>query len=260
MAGKKKKFKLTDLLVVFFVLWTLIPFLMIVVNSFYQVADGISFQAYYDVFLGSSQYLQRFWKSVGICTVIAAGQVAVSLLAGYAFARYDFFGKDVLFFLLMVLMVLPLQVTLVPNYVMLHKLNLLGTNWSLILPCIFLPLGTFILTQSIKTIPAELIHDAKLNGCGIFKILYYIVVPMNRGSLICVGLLSFLDAWNMVEQPIAYLKDFAKYPISVALAYVSAEKPMSQFVCCILVMIPPLLLFSSFHKEMVQGIVFSEEK
>ena len=260
MIKKKQKLGPSDLVILFCVLLTLVPFITIVINSFYQADIGISFQPYYDVFLGSPQYLLRFWKSLGLCTCIAVGQVVVSLLAGYGFARYDFFGKNLLFFLLMVLMVLPLQVTLVPNYIMLHKLDMLGTDWSLILPCIFLPLGTFIMTQSIKTIPIELVHDARLNGCNILQVLWYVVLPMNKGSLICVGLLSFLDAWNMVEQPIAYLKDFDKYPISVALAYVSNSNPIGQFVCCILVMIPPLFLFSCFNKEMVQGIVFSEER
>ena len=248
------------LLIVLCVLLTVIPFLTIVINSFYQAGFGISFRAYYDVFLGTPIYLLRFWKSMGICICIAAGQILVSLLAGYGFAKCDFVGKKVFYFLLMVLMVLPLQVTLVPNYIMLYKLEILGTEWSLILPCIFLPLGTFIMTQSIKTISMELIHDAKLNGCNVLQILWHVVIPMTKGSLICVGILSFLDAWNMVEQPIAYLKDSDKYPISVALAYVSNSNPIVQFVCCILVMIPPLFLFACFNKEIVQGIIFSEEK
>ena len=90
--------------------------------------------------------------------------------------------------------------------------------------------------------------------------LLHVIIPMTKGSFICVGILSFLDAWNMVEQPIAYLKDFEKYPISVALAYVSNANPIVQFVCCILVMIPPLFLFMCFNKELVQGIIFSEER
>ena len=241
------------LLVLVCVLLTLVPFLAIVVNSF-------SLRAYYDVFLGTPIYLFRFWKSMGICTCIAMGQVFVSLLAGYGFVRYEFVGKKLFYFLLMILMVLPLQVTLVPNYIMLYKLDILGTEWSLILPCIFLPLGTFIMTQSIKTISAELIHDAKLNGCNVLQMLWHVVLPMTKGSLICVGILSFLDAWNMVEQPIAYLKDFDKYPISVALAYVSNANPTVQFVCCILVLMPPLFLFACFNKEIVQGIIFSGEK
>ena len=82
-------------------------------------------------------------------------------------------------------------------------------------------------------------------------------VPNVRGSLVCVGILSFLDSWNMVEQPIAYLKDSEKYPLSVALAYVSAGEPKQQFVSCIL---PPLILFTLFNKDLVEGITFGEEK
>ena len=80
------------------------------------------------------------------------------------------------------------------------------------------------------------------------------------GGIVCAGLLTFLDAWNMVEQPIAYLRDFTRYPISVALAYVTPSESARQFVCCILVILPPLFLFSCFHREMVEGIVFGEEK
>ena len=242
------------------ILITMIPFATIIVNSFYQADMGISLRGYYEVFLGTPQYLLRFWKSIKICSLIAIGQVIISLLAGYGFARYDFYGKKFLSFILIVLMVIPLQVTLVPNHIMLYELDMLGKDSALIVPAIFLPLGTFIMTQSIQTVSSEVIQDAKLNGCNLLQMLIHVVVPMTKGSLICVGVLSFLDAWNMVEQPIAYLKNFDKYPIAVALAYVSNSNPIVQLVCCILVMIPPLFLFLCFHKEMVHGIIFAEEK
>lgn len=111
-----------------------------------------------------------------------------------------------------------------------------------------------------RAVPDEVIDVAKLDGCSLARILAQIAVPVAKGGIVCAGLLAFLDAWNMVEQPIAYLKDFEQYPISVALAYVSATEQARQFVCCILVLLPPLFLFSCFHKEMVEGIVFGEEK
>lgn len=250
----------SDFFALFLVMISLAPFIIVLINSIYQQETWISFQAYYDVFLSSPQYLLRFWRSLGICLCITARQVFVSVLAGYGFAKCKFPGKNMMFFFLMILMVLPLQVTLVPNYIMLDRLNLLGTDASLILPGMFVPLGTFIMTQSFKAVSSEIIDVAKLDGCGIPRILLHIVVPMSKGSLACVCLLSFLDSWNMVEQPIAFLKDFAKYPISVALAYVSTGDSIQQIACCILVMLPPLFLFSCFHKEMVEGIVFGEEK
>lgn len=257
---KKKRTILTSAFAFILAAFSFIPFGVVLVNSFYQAGSGISFQAYYEVFLASPRFLLQFWRSLGICFCIVAGQASVSVLAGYGFARYRFPGKNIMFFFLIILMVLPLQVTLVPNYIMLDRLQMLGTDLALIYPGIFVPLGTFIMTQSFKTIPQDIIDVAKLDGCGFFRILLQVAIPMNRGSLVCVGLLSFLDGWNMVEQPIAYLKDFNQYPISVALAYVSASNPVRQFVCCILVILPPLFFFFCFNKEMVEGIVFGEEK
>ena len=126
------------------------PFCYVLLLSFVPASGGITFDYYYDVFLGTPQYLLRFWKSLGICLAIVAGQLVVSVLAGYGFAKCEFKGRDTLLFVLMILMVLPLQVTLAPNYIMLDKLGLLDTYYALIFPSIIIPLGTFILTQSFK--------------------------------------------------------------------------------------------------------------
>lgn len=238
----------------------LAPFVVAVAGGFLNEHREVSVQAYYDVFLRTPQYLLRFWRSLFLCLCITAGQVAVSVMAGYGFAKCRFPGKNVMFFFLMILMVLPLQVTLVPNYIMLDWMDLLGKDGALIYPGIFVPLGTFIISQSFRAVPGEVIDVARLDGCSLWRILLQVAVPVAKGGVVCAGLLAFLDAWNMVEQPIAYLKDFAKYPISVALAYVSTTEQARQFVCCILVLLPPLFLFSCFHKEMVEGIVFGEEK
>jgi len=247
------------ILALLLVLICIFPFVFVLVGSSWREGT-LSWQAYYDVFLASPQYLNRFWKSLGICSSIAIGQSVVSTLAGYGFAKCRFPGKNLIYFCLMLLMILPLQVTLVPNYIMLDKLQILGTNKALIFPGMFLPFGTFLMTQCFKSVSDEVIDQAKVDGCNLLETIVRIAVPMSRGALICVGLLSFLDAWNMVEQPIAYLKEFSQYPLSVALAYVSPEQPLRQFVCCLLVLLPPLALFSCFNKELVEGIVFGEEK
>lgn len=235
------------------------PFVYVLALSFITW-EGVTFGYYYDVFLRTSQYLTRFWKSLLICLAIVAGQLIVSVLAGYGFAKCSFPGRDALLFILMILMVLPLQVTLAPNYIMLDKLGLLDTYYALILPSVFIPLGTFILTQSFKSVSDDIIDAARLDGCGLFQLLGRVVLPMNTSGLVCVTLLSFLDGWNMVEQPIAYIKDFRRYPISVALAYVPPADPALQLVCCVLVVLPPLFLFTCFNRELVEGIVLAEVK
>ena len=186
------------------------PFLYVFVRSFLS-PGGVTFQYYYDVFLASPKYLFRFWKSIGMAVCIAAGQLLISVFAGFGFAKYKFPGRNFLFFLLMILMTLPVQVTLVPDFIMLGYMNLLNTYAALILPSIIVPLGTFILTQSFKSVPDTVLDAAMLDGCGVLRMLFYVVSPMNKSGLVCVLLLSFLDAWNMVEQPIAF---FGKKPSS----------------------------------------------
>lgn len=178
------------------------PFCYVLLRSFASW-EGVSFQPYYQVFWGQSQYLIRFWKSLGMSCCVGVGQLAVSALAGFGFARYRFKGRNTVFFLLTILMVLPVQVTLVPNYIMLNQLGLLDTYAALILPLIFVPLGTFILRQSFLSIPDSVMDAAMLDGCGALKILWRVAIPMNLSGMVCAFLLSFLDAWNMVEQPIA---------------------------------------------------------
>lgn len=238
---------------------SLAPFLYVFVLSFFT-ETGVSLQPYYDVFWATPQYTLRFWRSLGMCMAVCLGQLFVSILAGFAFAKCRFKGRDTLFYLLLILMVLPIQVTLVPNYLVLDSFHLLNTYAALILPSIFVPLGTFILRQSFASIPDAVVDAAMIDGCSVAQLIARIAVPMNWSGVVCVLLLSFLDAWNMVEQPIAYLKDMHRYPISVALAYVPPVDATVQLVCCILVVLPCLFFFTFFNRELVEGITLAEIK
>lgn len=182
----KKAIKPGEIFAILLAFLSIAPFCYVLVLSFLPASGGVTFSYYYDVFLGSPQYLLRFWKSMGICLCIVAGQLVVSVLAGYGFAKCEFKGRDTILFVLMILMVLPLQVTLAPNYIMLDKLGLLDTYSALIFPSIFMPLGTFILTQSFKSVSDDIIDAAKLDGCGLFRLLTKVVLPMNTSGLVCV--------------------------------------------------------------------------
>lgn len=256
---KKVRIRPSAVFCALLILLSCAPFCYVLLRSF-LTNEGITFRSYYDVFWGQSQYLIRFWKSLGIGFAVGLGQLVVSVLAGYGFAKFAFPGRNTIFFLLMILMILPVQVTLVPNYIMLNELNLLDTYRALILPLLFAPLGTFILRQSFLSVSDSVLDAAMLDGCGSFGILVRIAVPMNLSGMICAFLLSFLDAWNMVEQPIAYLKDMHRYPLSVALAYVPPAGATIQLVCCILVVLPCLFFFTFFNRELVEGITLAEVK
>lgn len=256
----RKHTRLSSCIAILLTATAVVPFAYVLVRSMISSQGGFTLAYYYQVLLAQRQYLFRFWKSLALCLCITLGQVTVSTLAGYGFAKCKFPGRNTLFFLLMVLMIMPLQVTLVPNYIMLDKLTLLNTDYALVLPMIFVPLGTFIMTQSFQAVPNEVIEAARLDGCGTLKLIFRIAVPMDQAGLVCTLLLSFLDGWNMVEQPMVYLEDFGRYPISVALASVLPEDPTVQLVCCILVALPPLFLFLLFNRELVEGIAMGGDK
>ena len=194
----------------------ILPLAYILIKSVLDTAGNFTLRYFYQVFLSKSQYLFRFWRSLGLSICIAAGQVLVSVLAGYGLAKSRFPGRNFLLFLLIMWMTIPLQVTLVPNYLILDDLDLLNTYYALILPMIFVPLGTFIMTQSFRSIPEEILEAAQLDGAGTLSILARVAVHMGKRGLICTMLLSFLDGWNMVEQPITFLKKFSDFPLSVA--------------------------------------------
>lgn len=236
------------------------PFAHVVFLSFVGEGPSFSLQGYYSVFLGSSAYLSSFWRTLFLCAVMVAGQVVLSIFAGLGFAKFFFPGKNLWFFLLLVVMVLPLQVTLVPNFRILGGLGLLNTQGSLVLPAVFAPLGTFLMTQCFRSIPDEIIEAAQLDGATLVGVLWRVLVPMSKNGVASVVLLSFLEAWNMVEQPIAYLKDPVQYPLSVSLAYVGAQDAAAQLACVLLTLLPPVLLFLRFHQELVQGIALAEVK
>lgn len=215
---------------------------------------GLNINAIYQVYLASPVYLLRFWKSLALCAVIALGQTGVSILAGFGFAKYNFRGKWAVSFAMLLMMILPIQITMVPSYMTLKRLNLLNTYGALALPMIFVPLGTFLLTRSFQAVPDELIGAAYLDGCDTLGAIFRVAVPTARSGVISTFILSFLDAWNMVEQPIAYVSDTSMYPLSVHLALAPSSATAVRFACCVLAAIPPILLFVSFSREMSDGI------
>ena len=206
-----------------------------------------------------------FWRftlnSVIVTVVSVAGTIFCSLLAAYAVSRLKFKGANFWFGCIVMTMMIPSQVMVVPQYIILKKLGLSDTLVSMTLPWVFgYGFFIFLIAQYMRGIPRDLDEAAMLDGCGVLRMLFYVVSPMNKSGLVCVLLLSFLDAWNMVEQPIAFLKEAEQYPISVALAYTPPSETSVQLVCCILVVLPALFLFTFFNRELVEGIVLAEVK
>lgn len=222
--------------------------------DFHIIPRSFSLNGYLEVFLYTPAYLMKFWKSMLLSTVILTGQLVISCLGGYGFAKFSFRGKNVIFFFVIILMMMPLQVTLVPNYIVFERLGLIGSYASVILPGVFSTFGVFLLTQFFSSIPNSIIEAAKLDGANQIQILCKIIVPYAKSGVASLCILNFIDTWNMVEQPLIFLKDSTKYPLSVFLANVSRENLSISFVCGILAILPVLLLFLYLKDSLISGI------
>lgn len=224
------------------------------------IPQQFSLSGYENVFIDTPNYLMKFWRSLGMCSIIVIGQIIVGSMCGLVFAKYRIGGKKIFFILFIIFLLLPVQVTLVPNYIILSALHLTDTWWALILPAIFSPFSTFFMTIVFQNIPMSLLEAGRLDGANTFQLLTKIVLPVAKPGVISLAVLVFVDNWNMVEQPMVFLNKVTEFPLSVFLASVNVENFELQFVCGILSLIPVTLLFLFFHDELAEGISVSVSK
>ena len=221
------------------------------------IPDIVSFRQYITVLFQSPDYLLKFWNSVLLTLPIVLGQMAVASFAAYGFYLSRSKVKNVIFFSYVILMLMPYQVTLVPNFLVSSSLGILGTRWAVILPGIFTPLSVFILTKSMRRIPAAVIESARLDGAGEFKIFLKVILPMCSSALYSVAILTFIDNWNMVEQVLILLDNVEKQPLSVFLSSINTGEVGIAFASATVYMIPPVLLFLHGEENLVEGIAYS---
>lgn len=221
------------------------------------IPDMVSFSQYDNVLLKNPQYLFKFWNSVILTVPIMVFQIIVALFAAYGFARFQGKLRSIIFFTYVILMLMPYQVTLVPNYLVSNWLGIIDTRLAIILPGIFSPFAVFILTKFMRRIPSAMIEAAKLDGAGELQIFTRICVPMSKGIIYSVAILIFIDYWNMVEQPLVLLSDTEMHPLSVFLSQINAGDAALAFAVASIYMIVPLLIFLYSEDYIVEGVSYS---
>ncbi|REK71620.1 carbohydrate ABC transporter permease [Paenibacillus paeoniae] len=224
------------------------------------IPDWVSFQQYGEVLISTPKFLYLFWNSVSMVVPIIIGQALVAILAAFAFGKLSFPGREGLFFLYLMTMLMPFQVTLVPNYLMADRLGLLNHPGSIILPGVFAPFGVFLLRQFMLHIHSSYIEAAKMDGAGTLRILVSIALPMVKPGIAALVVLLFVDYWNMVEQPLIFLQDAAKQPLSVFLSHIQDDVLGVSFAVSVVYMMPMVLLFLSAERYFIEGIQLSGVK
>ena len=221
------------------------------------IPDKVSFSQYESVLLKNPEYLLKFWNSVMLTLPITVFQIAVAILASYGFSRYPGKIKNLIFFVYVILMLMPYQVTLVPNFLVAEEFGLLNTRWSIILPGIFSPFSVFLLTKVMRRIPLAYIEAAKLDGASEIQIMTKICLPLCKGALVSIAMLVFIDYWNMVEQPLILMKESDKHPLSVFLSQINTGDIGLAFAVGVVYMVPTILMFLYGEDYLVEGITYS---
>ncbi len=220
------------------------------------VPDMVSFSQYITVLFKSPEYLLKFWNSIVLVGPILVFQLVVACLASYGFARYSGKIRSIIFFSYIILMLMPYQVTLVPNYLVSEWLNLLDSYWAIWLPGIFSPFAVFLLTKFMKRIPTSFIESAQIDGAGEWQIFKRICLPLCKGAVCSAAILIFIDYWNMVEQPLILLSDPETHPLSVFLSKINKGEIGLAFSVATIYMVPSLLVFLYGEEYLVEGITY----
>ena len=214
-------------------------------------------RAYVRLLLDSPEYFMAFWNSMIQTVGVVFGQLLAAVPAAWAFAQFHFPGKRILWLVYMILMILPFQVTMVSGYLVLNAAGLMDTRAAVILPGIFSTLPVFILRKTFAGIPGEILEAARIDGAGDLRIFFGIGIPLGVPGIFSVMILSFLEYWNEIEQPMTYLKTKSLWPLSLYLPQMVGSEAAAAFAASIVTLLPAVLLFFWGQDYLEQGIVAS---
>jgi multiple sugar transport system permease protein len=197
---------------------------------------------YKQILIESPLYLNMLWNSMRVTVPVVLGTLIVSSAAAYAFTVLNFKMKEALFFVYVVVMLLPLQITLMPNFIVVDFFNLHNNLLAIILPGIFNPFGVFILRRQLNIMPYEYIEAAQLDGAGHLRIFRQIILPLLKSGLAAVAILTFIEYWNVVDQAIVFISESDKQPMSLFLTRINQSQPGISFAAATFYMIPALIV------------------
>jgi len=255
-----------------------VPFLWMVSVSFRTPAqqfsrsfipNPVTIQNYIDLFqdLPDKAFLYLTINSFKLSILAVIGQILTCAMAAFIFAVVKFKGRDFLFALLLGTMMIPSQVSLIPNFIIFKFLGMIGTQWPLILPAFWGgAFGTFLLRQYYLTIPRELVDAARIDGASFFKIFWKIYLPLGKPAVAALAIFVFKDAWNDLLHPLVYLPtDMHQTTLTVGLAFFQQQLVMGgKFTVLMagafLSILPLLIVFFFAQKQFIEGIALTGMK
>lgn len=226
--------------------------------SFYPTS--FIYQNYLDVF-ATFPFAQCLFNSLKIAIIVVGANIVICTMAGYAFARINFTGKNIMFLIILAGMMIPTTAKLIPTYLVMSKLDLIGTHWCLILPAMISPLNIFFVRQFMMTIPDSYEEAAYIDGASRVNIWWNIFIPMSKSVIIMIGLLTFLASWNDFINPLIYLRKQEVMTLPIGLKTLSAASNTGSvsvvLAGVVMSLIVPTVLYIVGQKHIIQGSVMT---
>ncbi len=227
-----------------FIQWKLMP-------------DYPTFEHFGRLLFQTPSFFVLFWNSVKLVACILIGQMIVGVPAAWAFAAYQVRGSRALFALYVVLMLLPFQVTMLSSYLVLDRLSLMNTHAAIILPAVFSTFPIFLAYGGFRALPPQLFEAARIDGAGELRIFVTIGLPLGKSGILSALVLGFLEYWNLMEQPLAFLEDKALWPLSLYLPEISWLQAGFALCASLITLIPAAFVFVLGQDYLEQGIIYS---
>jgi ABC-type glycerol-3-phosphate transport system permease component len=248
----------------------IIPFLWMIVTSFKPLSEIHAYppsfivrhptlKAYLDLF-GLIPMGRYFFNSIFVAGSITAANLFFCSLAGYAFAKHEFAGRDKLFIMLLGSLMIPWQVNLIPQFIIIKSLGWLNSYQGLIVPAMSTAFGVFLMRQFIKSIPDDLIDAARIDGCGEFRIFWLIIMPLVRPALAALAIFTFMAQWNNFVWPLVIIKSREMKTLPLALSVLNSQfgdNFAMVMAGAVVATIPVLVIFIFFQKFFIKGITFT---
>ena len=204
-----------------------------------------------------------FVNSVIVASAITLLSLLFNTMAGYAFAKLPFRGRERIFAVLLAALVIPAQVTMLPLFLIMKQLHLVNSYGGVVVPALATVFGIFLVRQYARSIPDELIEAARIDGAGELRIFFQIVLPMLKPVLVTLAIFTFLGAWNDFMWPLIVLTDTSHYTLPVALASLSREHIQDvemMMAGAVITVLPVLALFLVLQRYYIQGLLLGSVK
>jgi len=207
-----------------------------------------------ELLLDTPQFFVMFWNTFKIVIPSILGQLIFGAPAAWVLSRFRFRGRRALTALYIVLMLMPFQVTMVPNYLVIDRLGLMNTLWAVILPFAFSAFPVFIMIRGFDAVPRELLEAGAIDGAGRFRTFLSIGLPLGMPGILAAMVLGFLECWSAIEQPMTFIKEQSLWPLALYLPQIVSDKLGLAMAASLMMLIPTVLVFMFGQKYLELGI------